>query len=230
MKAVAYLRVSTADQALGVDAQREQIARWAEREGAELVGEHVESVSGGAAIDKRPALLAAVALARAGTALVVAKRDRLARDVIVSATVERLVERQGGRIVSADGSSALAGPEGQLFRLILDAFSQYERALIRARTRAALAVKRRRGERVSGLAPVGFRAEGKRLVADDAERRAVARVLELRGRGRSIRDIAATLNEEGFRARGRKWHATTVARLIGRESCSPGNAAKVTAA
>ena len=70
----------------------------------------------------------------------------LARDVVVSGMVDRLVERVGGKVLSADGNGD--GPEHALRRNIVAAFAEYERALIRARTRAALAVKRARSERV----------------------------------------------------------------------------------
>ena len=72
----------------------------------------------------------------------------LARDVVVSGMVERLVERVGGKVLSADGTGNGDGPEHALPRNIVAAFAEYERALIRARTRAALAVKRARSERV----------------------------------------------------------------------------------
>ena len=102
-KAVAYLRCSTDRQDLSPDAQRAAITTWAVREGVEVVAWHEDrGVSGGAELELRPGLTAAVAdLApkRAGL-LVVAKRDRLARDVLTAALVERLCERAGARVVS----------------------------------------------------------------------------------------------------------------------------------
>jgi site-specific DNA recombinase len=82
----------------------------------------------------------------AGT-LVVAKRDRLARDVAVSALIERAVRESGARIVSADGVGNGDGAADAFLRAILDAAAAYERELIRARTRAAMAVKRAKSER-----------------------------------------------------------------------------------
>ncbi|MCH9681437.1 MAG: recombinase family protein [Deltaproteobacteria bacterium] len=54
-------------------------------------------------IDSRPALLAAPDNLRRGSTLVVAKRDRLARDVVIVATIERAAERVGATVTSADG-------------------------------------------------------------------------------------------------------------------------------
>jgi len=53
--------------------------------------------------------------------LLVAKRDRLARDVLVAAMVERLAERTGARVVAADGTAEGDGPEAVLMRRIVDA-------------------------------------------------------------------------------------------------------------
>ena len=87
--AVAYIRVSTSDQALGPEAQRGQIEAWAKREGIEIVSFHVDQgVSGGAQVADRPAMLEAIGvLAKSGAGLfVVAKRDRLARDIVIAAS------------------------------------------------------------------------------------------------------------------------------------------------
>ena len=79
--------------------------------------------------------------------LIVAKRDRLGRDVIAVAMIERLAERKGARILSAAGEGTEGSdPASMLQRRILDAFSEYERLIIGARTKAALKAKRARGE------------------------------------------------------------------------------------
>jgi DNA invertase Pin-like site-specific DNA recombinase len=217
--AVAYLRVSTDDQSLGPQAQEAAIRRWAKAEGVELVEVCTDvGVSGSLELDKRPALLAALGAldaARAGI-LVVAKRDRLARDVVVASAIERLVEARGARIAAADGTGNATGPEGVLMRGLVDLFAQYERALIRARTTAALAVKRSRGERV-GEVPIGYQAgAGPQLEVNEREQTALTRIEELRASGFAVRAIADALNDEGVPARGRRWHATTVSRLLDR--------------
>jgi DNA invertase Pin-like site-specific DNA recombinase len=218
--AIAYIRVSTDDQALGPQAQRAAIERWAASAGVSVaVWCEDLGISGGAPYEERPALQRAVEalqLHGAGT-LVVAKRDRLARDVMTAAIVERMAERLGARVLTADGTGNGEGPEALLMRSIVDAFAQYERALIRARTKAALGVKRARGERV-GEIPLGFAApvEGALLATSAEEQRAIARARELRAAGASIRAIARALTAEGYCPRGERWHPTTVARLLAR--------------
>ena len=215
---VGYVRVSTDDQNLGPDAQRSALAKWCAANGAQLVAVHEDiGVSGGAALDERPGLLAALAdvKARGAGVLLVAKRDRLARDIVVAAMVERLAERDGARVLTADGTGNGEGPEAMLMRGIVDVFAQYERALIRSRTKAALAVKKARGER-TGSVPYGFRlaADGVHLVADDVEARAVALARQLRAEGAALRTIGARLLAEGHAPRGgRAWDPKTVQRI-----------------
>jgi DNA invertase Pin-like site-specific DNA recombinase len=219
-RAVAYLRVSTDDQQLGPEAQRASIERWAAAAGVVVVGWHTDlGVSGATPLEERPGLQAAVAdLSTHGAGvLVVAKRDRLARDLMVSAVVTRLVERVGGTIASADGSGNGTTAEAALMRGIIDSFAAYERACIASRTKAALAVKKTRGEKLGGSCPIGTATtDGVRLVPDAGEAATVARVLELRAGGASVRGIAAQLDAEGHVARGGRWHPTTVARLLAR--------------
>ena len=220
--AIAYLRVSTDEQHLGPAAQRDAIERWASANGAAIIAFHLDTgASGATAIHKRPGLLAALEALTVHRArlLVVAKRDRLARDVVLAATIEAVAGRLGAHVVSAAGEGTAEGdaPSGLLMRRVVDAFAEYERAVIRVRTVAAMSVKRARGERV-GAVPLGFRlaADGITLVKHAGEQRVVSRMRALRRDGHSYREIAAELNARGFAARGTRWHKTSVARVLSR--------------
>jgi len=219
-RAIAYIRCSTLRQDLSPDAQRAAINTWAEREGIEVLAWHEDlGVSGGAPIDKRPGLLAAIDGLRAHGAgvLAVAKRDRLARDVLTAALVERLCERHGARLQSADGTGNGDSPEAQLMRNMVAAFAMYERALISARTKAALAAKKAKGERVGGV-PYGYRDVAGKLVEDAAEQAVIERARELRAGGKSLRAVGRALLDAGHAPRGgRKWHVQVVARIIDAE-------------
>ena len=202
--AVAYLRVSTDEQHLGPEAQRAAIEAWASRVGVEVVAWHSDAgVSGAAPVDRRPALLAALADLRAHGAgqLVVARRDRLARDVMAAAMIERLAGAGGARVVSAAGEGTEGDdPASALMRRMVDAFAEYERAMIAARTRAAMGAMARRGEAV-GHPRVGFRVVDGRPVADAGEAAMVARAVALRASGLSLRALAEALTGEGFTTR-----------------------------
>lgn len=218
-RAVAYLRVSTEDQNLGPEAQRSQIEAWAAREGAEVLAWHEDhGVSGAKDVGDRPGLGAALAALRelAAGVLVVAKRDRLARDAVVAGTIDRIAARAGARIVAADGVGNGDSPADQFLRTILDGAAAFEREQIRGRTKAALGVKRARGECV-GTVPWGWQlgADGKTLEPSEREREATARARELRAEGRSWRLVAEQLERDGYTTRaGRRFVQSGVRAIL----------------
>lgn len=218
--AIAYMRISTTDQT--VDPQRDAIERWASSHGITVVAWcSDEGVSGAAPLDERPALLEALGLLRQHGAglLVAAKRCRVARDVSTAAAVERLTAEAGSRLQTADGLDSSDSPEGRLLRTLIDAIAQYERALIRARTKAALGAKAKRGEVVGGI-PLGCKAQGGMLVKDHAEQQALERMRRLHAAGTSHASIAHVLTQEGYAPRGKRWHVTTVTRALARKVCN----------
>jgi len=217
-KAVVYLRASTVKQDLSPAAQRKLIALWAKANKVEVVAEHLDhGVCGAAEIAERPALLAALAdlgRHRAGL-LLVAKRDRLGRSVEGLVLVEREVVRLGSKVVAADGGNG-DDLHDKFLRRVLDAVAEHELALIRARTRAALAVRRDRGLR-TGSVPLGFQLADDRetLVAEPRERRAAGLARRLHQSGRSLREIAEQLDEAALATRsGARWHPEQVRRLL----------------
>jgi DNA invertase Pin-like site-specific DNA recombinase len=226
--AKAYLRVSDDKQAesgLGLAAQEEACRRCAERLGLDLVAVYAttdEGVSSVDPLDKRPELLEAIAALGRGDVLVVAKRDRLGRDPIIVAMIEAAVARKGARIVSASGEGTGGdGPTDVLMRRIVDAFAEYERLVIRARTKAALAVKKSRGERLGGRLPYGFTTNGDdvHLVPDEAEQAVLAEIKAMRASGATLKSIADTLNGRGIpRREGSQWDHQFVSLLLRRQA------------
>jgi DNA invertase Pin-like site-specific DNA recombinase len=219
--AVLYCRASKDEQRLSADAQRATAEAWAAREGVQVAACFVDQgVCSVTPVDERPALCAALAALREHGAgvLLVAKRDRIARDVVLAAGVEREAARMGARVVSASGEGNGEGPADAFMRTVIDGAAQYERALIRARTRGALAAKRAKGEKTGGAAPFGFAVadDGVHLVAVEDEQRTIARARELAD-GRSLRAIAAALTAEGRLSRtGKPFAAMQVARMLER--------------
>lgn len=220
MAAIGYVRVSTEEQGrsgLGLDAQRDAIRSTAERLGLELAGTFEDAgLSGKLGLEDRPGLLDAVGELRRGDVLLVAKRDRLGRDPIGVAMIERVVSRKGARVVSAAGEGTDDDdPTSVLMRRIVDAFAEYERLLVGARTRSALRAKRARGYR-AGTVPFGFRAlpDGQ-LVQDPSEQAAIRAVLDARGRGFSQRAIVVEVANQTIVGRsGRPLQRTQVRRIL----------------
>lgn len=202
-RAIAYLRVSTSalQQELGIEAQRQAIEAWATREGVEVVAVYAEEISGGAALEKRAVLLEAIGALRTHRAglLVVQRLDRFSRDPLSAAMAELEISRVGARVVCADGVGNGNDPASQLMRDVGLGVARFERAMIAARTKAALAVKRTRGES-TGTAPYGWRVaeDGKTLARDDHEQRVLAAVRALRERGLSFRAVRAEATRLGL--------------------------------
>ena len=231
MKIAAYLRVSTdrqAEEGLGLDVQRAAIRMWARREGHRVVGWFAdEGASGSNGLDSREALPSALAELRGHRAdgLVVYRLDRLARDLVVQETLLAEVRRLGADVFSTAASESAYlvddpdDPARKLIRQVLGAVNEYEKSMIALRLRSGRRLKAQRGGFAFGSPPVGYRAEGGALVVDQEEALAVARARELRGRGKSLREIADVLANEGHRAkRGGMWHPTTLARVLARTS------------
>ena len=228
-RAVGYLRVSTDRQELGPEAQRASIEQWAQASGVAVVAWHSDTVSGASELSDRPGLAAALAALRAHGAgvLVVARRDRLARDVAVAAAITRATEQCGARVVSADGSANGEGAADSFLRTILDAAAAYERELIRQRTKAALRAKRERGERAGEL-PFGYADAGDgRLIPQESEQRTLHLVNDLRAQGLTLRAIVAELEAQGIRSRsGKPLGLTQVSRIVSGLRERSGNASK----
>ena len=230
MKVVAYLRVSTdrqVEHGHGLDVQRSAIKAWAKRHGHRIVATFSdEGVSGSNGWETREALPEALRALQDGRAkgLAVYRLDRLARDLVAQEMFLREVKKLGGEIFSTSPGEAgyLADdpddPSRALIRQILGAVSEYERKIIALRLKAGRQHKAKKGGFAFGAPPLGYRSVDKELKTDPDEQAAVARMVELREEGLTIREIAARLGEEGFKTKRGKsvWHPTTVARVLDR--------------
>jgi DNA invertase Pin-like site-specific DNA recombinase len=217
-KFVSYLRVSTAQQGfsgLGLDAQQAAVAGYLNGGDWTLVQEFTEVESGKR--NDRPALAAALKLCRKHKAtLIIAKLDRLSRNVAFIAT---LME-SGVDLIFVDM------PQATRFTLhIMAAVAEQEAGAISTRTKAALAAAKARGTKLGGrrvsaerFAEIG--AEGRKARAETVEAQrhallpAIARIQALGAT--TLRQVAAELNEQGIETpRGGQWSAVQVQRVIG---------------
>jgi DNA invertase Pin-like site-specific DNA recombinase len=214
---IAYLRVSTGQQGksgLGLDAQRAAIEAFAQANGLNIVAVHteVETGKGADALDRRPILAKALAEARkAKAAVVVAKLDRLSRDV---AFIAGLMAQRVPFIV------AELGVDADPFMLhIYAALAEKERALISSRTKAALAQKKAQGvvlgnPRAAEASVLGNEAQ--RASADAFAANVLPLIREIQGTGvKALAEIAHVLNARGVKtARGGAWHASSVRNIL----------------
>jgi DNA invertase Pin-like site-specific DNA recombinase len=221
--AVAYIRVSTSQQGksgLGIEAQRAAIATFAAAEGMTILSEYVEVETGkGAdALERRPVMVA-VALAAARKArvpVIVAKLDRLSRDV---AFISGLMTHKVPFIVTELGADA-----DPFLMHMYAALAEKERALISDRTRAALVAKKAQGAILGNRTNLAeARTKGQETIqkgADAFAANVLPIVREIQASGAtSYAAIAEALNARGVRtARGGTWHASTARNIIMREA------------
>ena len=217
-KFIAYYRVSTKRQAksgLGLEAQKKAVADYLNGGRWTLVGEVTEAESGKRS--DRPALAKALALCRVhGAKLIVAKMDRLSRNVhFLSGLMEAKVP-----FVAADMPDA-----NHLTCHILAAVAQAEAEAISTRTKLALAAAKARGTKLGGdrgnIASVcrkgniaSARARQERATARAADMLPVIESIRAEG-AQSLREIAAALNNRGITApRGGEWSAAQVYRVL----------------
>lgn len=219
---VAYLRVSTDKQGksgLGIEAQRKAVLAFAEVNGYAVIAEHEEHETGKGsdALDRRPQLAAALAAARRlRCAVIVAKLDRLSRDV---AFIAGLMAQRVPFLVAELGE----GVDPFVLHLYA-ALAEKERALIAARTRAAMAGLKARGVRLgnrTNLAEASAMGAGANRAEAEAFAANVRPVIEaVRAAGAtSHRAIASELNARRIEtARGGAWSAVQVGRIVARTS------------
>lgn len=213
LQAVIYARVSTEEQAtegVSLDVQQGRAIEWARANGCTVDPQHVFVDAGlsGKAADNRPALqLALRTVCASKGVLIVYSMSRLARSTKDAITIAERLQKAGAHIVSLSEHVDTTSASGKFMFSVLAARDQMERDLIAERTRAALAHKKSRGERV-GQIPFGFdvATDGVRLVPNDSEQRVLAEVASMRGAGTSWREVAEALNARGIRTKtGTTW-------------------------
>lgn len=204
---VSYIRVSTQRQGqsgLGLEAQRRSVGHFADHRG-EIVAEFVEVESGKKT--KRKQLVAAMEYCRKHNAtLVIAKLDRLARNVhFISGLLE-----SGVRFHAADMPSA-----DRFMLHVYAAMAEEEGRRISERTKSALAAAKERGT-ILGRTGRNL-ADAHRERADEFARSMSPTIAPLVKRGFTVRKIAQRLNFDNVPTySGGEWHPTTVQRLIKR--------------
>jgi DNA invertase Pin-like site-specific DNA recombinase len=203
---VAYYRVSTSKQGLGLDAQRTAVIAFAQAEGLEIVAEYteIETGKGADALARRPQLAAALKHAKRHKASVcVAKLDRLSRDVHF---ISGLMTQKVPFIVCALGRNV------DPFMLhIYAALAEQERLMISQRTAAGLQAAKERGIVLGNAAQAQANANAATARAE------ALRPILLPMIGLPSREIAERLNAQGHLApSGKAWSHKTALRVMAR--------------
>jgi site-specific DNA recombinase len=216
MKAIGYVRVSTqkqAEEGVSLDAQRAKIEAWCLANDYELAGIHCdEGISG--TKSNRDGLLAAMAEAGKGTALIVYSLSRLTRSTKDLISFAEKIEKQGADLISLSEKIDTTTAAGKMVFRLMGVFNEFERDQISERTKAALAHKKANNQ-VYNHTPYGYTRNGESLEENDSEAAVAALSVKLYRSGKTMRAIARHLNERGIPTKqGKQWQPMQVSRLV----------------
>lgn len=222
-KFVAYYRVSTNAQGisgLGLDAQMDAVARFLNGGDWEVVAEfkEVETGKGKDALSKRPQLKAALeACRKTGAKLLIAKLDRLARNVHF---ITGLMEEAKGNGKKAVKFVACDMPDANDLTIhLMAAFAEHEAARISERTKAALTMAKQRGVvlGVAGSNNLKTNVEERKAKADAFANKLRSVIDGLSTQGLTQRQMVAKMNELEIKtAKGGDWSLLQLQRIISR--------------
>lgn len=212
MRLVGYCRVSTdaqGESGLGLEAQERTIRQAVEMRGDELVT-ILTDVASGRRSDRDGLNRAMDMCGTEADGVVVAKTDRCTRSIQHFARIMERSKREGWRFIALDLGVDTNTPEGEFFAYVMAAYAQFESARISTRVREAHASRTARGERIE-------------RPSQRSDSGTVARLLELRSEGQTLRQIATTLTDEGYAtAQGGTWRAGTVGYLLHKHDTGKG--------
>lgn len=223
-KAILYARFSPRRNADDCDSCEKQLAdmrEYCQKQRLDIAGEYEDRALSGSDAE-RPGLWDAIHALRRGQVLVVRNMDRLARDVLLCEMVLQEIRDKGARLVSLNGEGTHDdSPEATFIRQIFSAFAQYQREIIRQKTRASMRRHQQNGRRMSAAdrTPFGWKSDPDNptlLIEDDTEQTWIARICRWRRAGEGFRSIARKLADAGVPCRGGTWHHGTVKKILER--------------
>lgn len=224
-KTVAYIRVSTEDQAtdgVSLAAQRAKIEAWCVVNDSELLEVHSDAGISGGRADNRPGLQAAIETAcKQKAVLVVYSLSRLARSTKDTILIGEKLDKAGADLVSLSEKIDTTSAAGKMVFRMLAVMAEFEKDQISERTKFAMQHKKSKSERV-GTIPYGYdlAIDGVELIKNSTEQSAIELVNELNSRGMSLRVIADELTARGYLTKKGKdrWNHMTVKNILNRKA------------
>lgn len=209
MNVIGYIRVSTDGQCgedkFGLDAQREQIVEYCARNGMEISQWVMDEGESGA--KERPGfdkIIYGDVSNPPHEAVVVAKSDRVARDINIYYYYKMMLKKKDMNLISISEDFGQFG----VFANMLEAFTlcvaEMERNNITKRTSGGRRIKAANGGYSGGRAPMGYKVENKRLVINEEEAKAVRFIFERKFAGNTMASTVDALNQNGFKTRNGK--------------------------
>ncbi|MGC8660784.1 MAG: recombinase family protein [Desulfomonilaceae bacterium] len=215
MRAYGYIRVSSVEQIKGtsLNEQKRQIEAYASLKQIDLLGVIIDpAIKGEIPIHLRPQgkLLVEAIDNGAIDTVIICKLDRAFRSASDCLTMVETWEKKGIglHILNISGQTVdTTSPMGKFFITMMAGAAELEKNLIKERCSNGREARKLEGKVIGGL-PYGYAldVDGKTLVKDASEQEALSLIRELKGQGRSLREIASELNARGYQAKkGGKW-------------------------
>jgi len=233
MKAAIYARVSSDSQDvdLSISAQLRSVRDYANRNGYEIVREYVDEAESGRSAS-RPQFKEMIAVAKLKNppfaSILVWKLNRFSRSRVDSVTYKTLLKNKGIRVISIN-EHLDESPSGQLLEGIIESVDEFYSANLGQDIRRGLRENAARGFYSIGRAPYGFRKvpvrDGVKTryklepeMEDSISIKVVRRIFEMAFKRIGCKQIAMTLNREGFfTSTGQRWGKTTVHKILNNE-------------
>lgn len=222
-KVVGYTRVSTEGQIdkFGLDAQREMIQNYCDSQGWVIVKWYVEQGVSGVK-EERPEfnkLLYGEIENPPIEAVVVAKNDRVARDIKVYYYFKMLLKKKDIDLVSVSEDFGEMGVMASFLEAFTICVAEMERKNITDRTMAGRDMKRKQGGYAGGRVPYGYKTVNHELVIDPVEAECVRMVFRLRSEGQTMVKIAEAVNRAGYvTQKGKEFTLSTVQNVLKNEA------------
>lgn len=218
-KTIAYIRVSTSEQAdrgFSLPAQEHKIRQY-----AELYGYTIDDVIQDAGISAKSLdragfqrIIQMMNKKEIGT-LIIAKLDRMTRNIKDLAEIVELCNKKDISLVSIGEHLDTGTAAGRMILNMLGVISQWERETIGERTSTALQYKKQSGKVYNCNALFGYENQNGQLIPVDSEQETITLMIHLREQGSSFNSIADKLNSMGISCRsGKQWHSEQVRRVI----------------
>lgn len=221
---VAYIRVSTDGQVdkYGLEAQKRDIMMYCSKNDMYISKWYIEKGVSGAK-ESRPELDKLVYGEEIENppieAVVVAKNDRIARDINIYYYCKMLLKKRGIDLISVAEDFGEFGMMAHFIEAFTLCVAEMERENITKRTSAGRKVKKANGGYAGGRPPFGYKAVDGKLVVDETEAACVKRIFLLRECKHTYREIAQMVNEAGYRsANGNEFSFGTVRNILENEA------------
>jgi site-specific DNA recombinase len=218
MKVLAYIRLSKDtkyEKSTSIETQQAKCNGYAQLNNWQIFHTFIDDgYSGGLDYDKRPGILNAVHNLRKEDVLLVSQMDRLGRDPGDVYRIYRLISDRGAKLISVSGEGTMSEDPIAKFQMGLSILlSENYRLEVSKKTKAALAQKKARGEKLGGKhTPYGYKLaeDGIHLEIDEREQEICRILANLHDSGVSFRKMPAVLEEMGITNRGIKWSKDTI--------------------